>query len=63
MTPLIYAAREGRVDVIAMLVEYGADVDKQDSRGYTVSFIAINWKISSTFSSFICTDEVVNTNV
>ncbi|XP_064633853.1 ankyrin repeat, SAM and basic leucine zipper domain-containing protein 1-like isoform X2 [Lineus longissimus] len=35
MTPLMYAAREGRVDIITMLVEFGSDVNKQDWRGWT----------------------------
>lgn len=36
MSPLIYAAREGRPKVVERLAEAGANIDKQDSRGYTV---------------------------
>ena len=36
MSPLMYAAREGRSQVIERLVSAGANVDKQDTRGWTV---------------------------
>lgn len=36
-TPLIFAAREGHVNIVRLLLEHGADVDSADSRGYTVS--------------------------
>jgi len=38
MTPLMYAAREGRAKVIDSLVQAGASLDKQDSNGYTVRY-------------------------
>ena len=34
----MYAAREGRAQVIQRLAAAGANVDKQDNRGWTVSF-------------------------
>lgn len=37
MTPLIYAAREGREEVVTKLLDAGANINKQDSRGWTVS--------------------------
>ena len=37
MSPLMYAAREGRVKVCEKLLEHGAEVNKQDMRGWTVS--------------------------
>lgn len=40
---LIYAAREGRPAVIECLVKAGANIDKQDSRGYTVGTIITNY--------------------
>ena len=36
MSPLMYAAREGRVKVVKRLIELQVDIDKQDTRGYTV---------------------------
>jgi len=39
MTPLMYAAREGRVSVCEKLLEHGAEINKQDIRGWTVSFV------------------------
>ena len=39
MTPLMYAAREGRVAVCEKLLEHGAEINKQDIRGWTVSFL------------------------
>ena len=37
MSPLMYAAREGRVAVCEMLLEHDAEINKQDMRGWTVS--------------------------
>ncbi|CAG2253777.1 ASZ1 [Mytilus edulis] len=42
MSPLIYAAREGRELVVAELLECGANVNKQDSRGWS----ALSWAVS-----------------
>ena len=39
MTPLMYAAREGRVAVCEKLLEHGAEINKQDIRGWTVSYL------------------------
>ena len=36
MSPLMCAARGGHCEVIERLVKAGANLDKQDSRGYTV---------------------------
>lgn len=36
MSPLMYAGREGRPKVIECLVNAGANLHKEDSRGYTV---------------------------
>ena len=35
----MYAAREGRCRVIERLVQAGASVDKQDTRGWTVCML------------------------
>lgn len=35
MSPLMYAAREGRVTVCEKLLEHGAEVNKQEMRGWT----------------------------
>ena len=37
MSPLMYAAKEGRVKVCEKLLEQGAEINKQDMRGWTVS--------------------------
>lgn len=42
MTPLMYAAREGRVAVCEKLLEHGAEINKQDIRGWT----ALSWAAS-----------------
>lgn len=47
MSPLIYAAREGRELVVAELLECGANVNKQDSRGWSVSRRFV-------YSSYLC---------
>lgn len=39
MSPLMCAARVGHSQVIERLVKAGANVDKQDSRGWTVSLL------------------------
>ena len=36
MSPLMYASRAGRPKVVQKLLDVGANVDKQDNRGYTV---------------------------
>lgn len=41
MSPLMYAAKEGRVTVCEKLLEHGAEINKQDMRGWTsLSFAA-----------------------
>ncbi|OWF55730.1 ankyrin repeat, SAM and basic leucine zipper domain-containing protein 1-like [Mizuhopecten yessoensis] len=42
LSPLMYAVREGRVGVAKQLVDAGASLDKQDTRGWT----ALSWAIS-----------------
>uniref|UniRef100_A0A8C8RK80 Ankyrin repeat, SAM and basic leucine zipper domain-containing protein 1 n=1 Tax=Pelusios castaneus TaxID=367368 RepID=A0A8C8RK80_9SAUR len=39
MTPLMYAAREGHPQVVALLVAYGSQINAQDENGYT----ALTW--------------------
>ncbi|XP_008059948.1 ankyrin repeat, SAM and basic leucine zipper domain-containing protein 1 isoform X2 [Carlito syrichta] len=39
MTPVMYAARDGRPQVVALLVAHGAEVNTQDENGYT----ALTW--------------------
>ena len=41
MSPLMYAAREGRVKVCEKLLEQGAEINKQDMRGWTVSVVIL----------------------
>jgi len=36
MTPLMYAAREGRLTVVESLLAVTSDVNCQDNKGYTV---------------------------
>lgn len=41
MSPLMYAAREGRVTICEKLLEHGAEINKQEMRGWTsLSFAA-----------------------
>lgn len=42
MSPLMYAAREGRVKVCEKLLEQGAEINKQDMRGWTVSVVIMS---------------------
>ena len=39
MSPLMYAAKEGRVKACEKLLEQGAEINKQDMRGWTVSVV------------------------
>ena len=41
MSPLMYAAKEGRVTVCEKLLEQGAEINKQDMRGWTVSVVIL----------------------
>lgn len=41
MSPLMYAAKEGRVKVCEKLLEQGAEINKQDMRGWTVSVVRV----------------------
>ena len=41
MSPLMYAAKEGRVKVCEKLLEQGAEINKQDMRGWTVSVVIL----------------------
>jgi ankyrin len=42
MTPLLYAARDGRLEITRMLVEAGADVNKTEANAITPLVVAIN---------------------
>ena len=42
MSPLMYAAKEGRVKVCEKLLEQGAEINKQDMRGWTVSVVIMS---------------------
>ena len=37
MSPLMYAAREGRILLCERLLEHDAEINRQDSMGWTVS--------------------------
>jgi len=39
-TPLMYAAEQGELDIVKLLVTYGARVNRRDSKGRTASNIA-----------------------
>jgi ankyrin len=41
MTPLLYAARDGRADIAATLIDAGADIEGADANGITPLIIAI----------------------
>jgi ankyrin len=41
MTPLLYAARDGRVDIVGMLLDAGADVNERDANDIPPLIIAI----------------------
>ncbi|XP_055000724.1 ankyrin repeat, SAM and basic leucine zipper domain-containing protein 1 isoform X2 [Sorex araneus] len=42
MTPIMYAARDGHPQVVALLVAHGAEVNIQDENGYTIfSFLSL----------------------
>ena len=36
MTPLMYASQNGRPELVRLLISKGADMNKQDTRGWTV---------------------------
>ena len=36
MTPLMFASKNGHPSVAEQLIQYGADVNKEDNRGWTV---------------------------
>ena len=59
MSPLMYAAREGRATVCEVLLDHDAEINKQDMRGWTVSccyrgfhelqkhnLVLVSWKIA-----------------
>lgn len=52
MTALMCAARDGRLDVVQLLVDSGAQVEQEDSRGWTVSsfFFFLKSGIAHAFS-------------
>jgi len=39
MSPLMYAARQGRVTIVESLLAVTADVNFQDSKGFTVCYV------------------------
>ena len=39
MTPLLWAAVRGYLEIVAQLIEYGADVNVQDNEGWTALHI------------------------
>ncbi len=41
MTPLLYAARDGRMEIVRMLLEAGADINQRDANEITPLIIAI----------------------
>ena len=43
MTPIMYAARDGHTQVVALLVAHGAEVNAQDENGYTVRNAFQRW--------------------
>lgn len=48
MTPLMYAARKGYPQVVALLVAHGSHINAQDDNGYSVSDILLCVVISDT---------------
>ena len=54
MSPLMYAAKEGRVKVCEKLLEQGAEINKQDMRGWTVSVVITSpcFNVLETLGSF-----------
>ncbi len=49
MTPLMYAARYNRVDVVNLLIENGADVNAKSNKGYSALKYA---KISKAYDTY-----------
>ena len=43
MSPLLYACRGGHLGLAELLISVNADINKQDSRGWTVSHVIGNW--------------------
>ncbi|XP_039617335.1 ankyrin repeat, SAM and basic leucine zipper domain-containing protein 1 [Polypterus senegalus] len=43
MTPLMFASRDGYIQVITLLVSHGAELDSQDQRGYTALLYAAHY--------------------
>lgn len=41
MTPLMHAARRGYLQVVALLVAHGSDINAQDENGYSVSDLLV----------------------
>lgn len=48
MTPLMYAARKGYPQVVALLVAHGSHINAQDENGYSVSDLLLCVVISDT---------------
>lgn len=48
MTPLMYAARKGYPQVVALLVAHGSHINAQDENGYSVSGLHLCVIISDT---------------
>lgn len=52
MTPLMYASKKGHVGAIKVLLEHGADINKQEQRGFSVSNCIVF--VSLLLSGFVC---------
>ena len=43
MSPLLYACRGGHLGLAELLVSVNADINQQDTRGWTVRLVAVHW--------------------
>lgn len=58
MSALLYAAKTGRSKVVLKLLELGANVHKQDSKGFTVCILLFTLELSIRDDVFVVHEEL-----